>query len=112
MGLLDGLVGGAIGAELVTVVNGFLEKQGGMQGLVSKFEQQGLGDTVKSWIGSGSNLPVTADQIHKVLGAEGITHFAEKLGIPTTQVADKLAQFLPQTVDTLTPEGTLPPAKG
>jgi len=101
IGLLDGLVGGAIDAELVTVVNGFLEKQGGMQGLVSKFEQQGLGDTVKSWIGSGSNLPVTADQIHKVLGAEGIKHFA-----------DKLAQFLPQAVDTMTPEGTLPPAKG
>ena len=47
IGLLDGLLGGAIGAEMATVVNGLIEKQGSISGIVSQFEQQGLGDTVR-----------------------------------------------------------------
>jgi hypothetical protein len=35
MGLLDGLLGGAVGAEMVTVVNGLIEKHGGVQGGVA-----------------------------------------------------------------------------
>ena len=48
MGLLDGLLGGVIGAEMVTVVNGLIEKHGGVQGIVAQFEQQGFGATVRS----------------------------------------------------------------
>lgn len=33
MGLLDGLIGGMVGAEMVTVVNGLIEKHGGIQGV-------------------------------------------------------------------------------
>jgi uncharacterized protein YidB (DUF937 family) len=51
MGLLDGLMGGVVGAEMVSVVNGLIEKHGGVQGIVSQLEQQGLGSTVKSWVG-------------------------------------------------------------
>ena len=48
MGLLDGLLGGAVGAEMVTVVNGLIEKHGGVQGIIAQLEQQGLGGTVRS----------------------------------------------------------------
>jgi uncharacterized protein YidB (DUF937 family) len=65
MGLLDGLIGGAIGAEMVTVVNGLIEKHGGVQGLVKQFEQQGLGATVRSWVGPGANEPISPDQVHR-----------------------------------------------
>ena len=34
------------------------------------FHDQGLGGVVASWIGTGPNQPVTADQISKVLGPE------------------------------------------
>ena len=46
MGMLDGLLGGAVGAEMATVVNGLIEKHGGVQGIVAQLEQQGLGGTV------------------------------------------------------------------
>jgi uncharacterized protein YidB (DUF937 family) len=52
MGLLDGLIGGAIGAKMATVVNALIEKHGGVQGLVKRFEQQGLGATMRSWVGT------------------------------------------------------------
>ena len=55
MGLLDGILGGVVGGEMVSVVNGLIEKHGGVQGIVKQFEQQGLGETVKSWVGTGAN---------------------------------------------------------
>jgi hypothetical protein len=48
MGLLDGLLGGIIGGGMVTVVNQILDKHGGLQGVVSEFERNGLGPTVQS----------------------------------------------------------------
>ena len=47
MSLLDGLLGGVVGGEMATVVNGFIERHGGVQGIVAQMEQQGLGNTVK-----------------------------------------------------------------
>src|SRR3984957_15102238 len=69
MSLLDGLLGGVVGGEMATVVNGFIEHHGGAQGIVAQMEQQGLGNTVKSWVGPGANLPISPDQVHAVFGA-------------------------------------------
>jgi uncharacterized protein YidB (DUF937 family) len=108
MGLLDGLVGGAIGAEMVTVVNGLIEKHGGVQGLVKQFEQQGLGATVRSWVGTGPNQAITPDQVHQAVGGDTINSLAAKFGLSSNELAQKLASVLPQAVDHLTPGGTLP----
>lgn len=43
MGLLDGVLGGVVGAAMVNVVNGLIEKHGGVQGIVKEFETKGLG---------------------------------------------------------------------
>ena len=43
MGFLDGLLGGLVGGEMATVVNGLIEKHGGVQGIVNQLQQQGLG---------------------------------------------------------------------
>ena len=108
MGLLDGLIGGAIGAEMATVVNGLIEKHGGVQGLVRQFEQQGLGATVRSWVGTDSNQPISPDQIHQALGADTIKDLAAKFGLTSDELTKKLASVLPQAVDNLTPDGVLP----
>ena len=110
MGLLDGILGGVVGAGMVSVVNSILEKHGGVQGVVDQFEKQGLGATVKSWVGTGANLPVTADQIHHVLGADALKQLAAKAGISIDEISQKLAQVLPQAVDKLTPAGVVPKA--
>ncbi len=106
MGLLDGLIGGAVGAEMVTVVNGLIEKHGGVKGLVAQVQQQGLGPTIQSWVGNGENLPITPEQIHKALGSDTVQQLAAKLGIPPDQLAAKLSEILPQAVDKMTPNGT------
>ena len=70
MGMLDGLLGGIVGAGMVSVVNNIIEKHGGLQGVVSEFERNGLGGTVKSWVGTGTNLPISTEQVHQVLGVK------------------------------------------
>ena len=70
MGMLDGLLGGIVGAGMVSVVNSVIEKHGGLQGVVSEFEKNGLGATVKSWVGTGPNHAISPDEVHKALGPD------------------------------------------
>jgi uncharacterized protein YidB (DUF937 family) len=108
MGIFDGILGGVIGAGATTLLNGFIEKQGGLQNIVSQFEKNGFGDTMKSWISQGQNLPITTDQIHQALGSDTVKDLATKLGLPADKLADLLAQYLPQAIDKVTPDGKLP----
>ena len=108
MGLFDGILGGIVGAEMVTVVNGLIEKHGGVQGIMNQFEQQGLGPTVKSWVSTGSNQPVTPEQVHQALGADTIRDLAAKTGLSTSDLLNKLSAILPQAIDKLTPNGAVP----
>lgn len=119
MGLLDqviGAVGGKSGqsagtdsALLNTVMQLVTNPQtGGLAGLVQTFQKGGLTNIVNSWVSTGKNLPVSADQIRSVLGGEQIQNLASKLGISADQVSGQLAGLLPQVVDKLTPNGKLP----
>ena len=108
MGFLDGVLGGAVGAEMLTVVNGLIEKHGGVQGIVSQLEQKGLGATVQSWVSAGPNQPISAEQIHQVFGPDTIRELAGKVGLSPQDLAAKLAAALPKAVDSLTPKGAPP----
>jgi uncharacterized protein YidB (DUF937 family) len=105
MGMFDGLLGGVVGAEMATVVNGLIEKHGGIQGIVSQLEQQGLGATVRSWVGTGANQPISPDQVHQAFGSDTVKQLAAKAGMTPEDLAAKLSQLLPQAIDKLTPGG-------
>ncbi|WP_036255942.1 YidB family protein, partial [Methylocapsa acidiphila] len=108
MGLLDGLLGGTVGAALVTAANELIEKQGGIEGLVKQFQEKGLAGTIQSWISTGDNLPIAPEQLQSVLGSDLVKNLAAKVGIPPEELAKKLSELLPTAVDKLTPEGKLP----
>jgi uncharacterized protein YidB (DUF937 family) len=108
MGLFDGVLGGIVGAGMVTVVNGIIEKHGGLQGVVSEFENKGLGATVQSWVGTGPNQAITPDQVHTALGPDLLRQLSEKSGLSVEDLKQKLAQILPQAIDHLTPDGRIP----
>ena len=109
MGLFDGILGGVIGGTMAPIVNRLLEEHGGVQGIVGELRSKGLGDTVQSWINPGPNQPVSASQLHQALGPDTIAQLAAKLGVSPDVLAGKLAEVLPQAVDTLTPGGVVPP---
>jgi uncharacterized protein YidB (DUF937 family) len=108
MGMFDGVLGGVVGAEMATVVNNLIQKHGGVQGIVAQMQQQGLGATVKSWMGDGANQPISPDQVHHAFGVDTIKELAAKAGLSPDVLAGKLAQVLPQAIDHLTPAGTAP----
>ncbi|WP_079417376.1 YidB family protein [Thiomonas intermedia] len=102
--------GGAGDNPMLQAVMGLMNDSGGLSGLLSKFQQGGLGDLVQSWVGTGANLPISAEQIQQVLGSGALGDMASKLGIQPEQVAGALSQSLPQAVDAMTPNGQVPAA--
>ena len=119
MGLLDDLVskasaalGGADGTPhpMLTHVSDLIRNNpfGGLGGLVQAFHDKGLGPVVSSWISTGTNLPITGQQISQVLGGAKLQELAAKAGIPADKVQEGLATLLPQVIDKLTPHGQLP----
>ncbi len=120
MGLLDGLAGSLLGGGegggmqpqlLAAAAQMFLgQGGGGLQGLLSMFQQKGLGDVAQSWVSTGANLPISAEQIMGVLGHGNIQQLASQSGLSVEDVGRQLAQHLPGLVDKITPEGQLPGA--
>ena len=108
MGMFDGLLGGIVGAGMVSVVNGILERHGGLQGVISEFESKGLGPTIQSWVGTGPNQPISPDQVHQALGPDLLQQLSAKSGLSVQELVQKLSQVLPQAVDRMTPGGTVP----
>jgi uncharacterized protein YidB (DUF937 family) len=81
---------------------------GGLSGMLQSFQDKGLGGLVSSWVGTGQNLPISADQIQHVLGSEQVKELAAKAGISPDIASNALTQLLPTLVDKLTPTGELP----
>jgi uncharacterized protein YidB (DUF937 family) len=116
MGLLDNLegqaLGGTAGGNSNPLVSGLLQmiqnQPGGLQGLVQNFRDKGLGGLVSSWVSTGQNLPISADQIHQGLGSDAVKALAAKAGISPDLAGGAIAQLLPTIVDKLTPSGQVP----
>ena len=106
-GILKSLQGGG-GGDLMGGLQALLGKAGGLQGLLAQLQQSGLDDQVKSWIGSGENKQVSAQQIQQALGDDELEVVAEKAGVSKEEAASGIADKLPQLVDKLSPDGKLP----
>nr|WP_311526522.1 YidB family protein [uncultured Ralstonia sp.] len=109
-GLLGGLLGGGAGGS----GNADQAAAGGLGPLQQILEQAGLGEQVKSWIGNGQNLPVSGEQITQALSGTGaleeVSKLAANFGINEGDLANQLAEGLPEAVNHLTPQGTVPAA--
>lgn len=105
LGALGGGQGGSSSGNLLQLAAGFLQQQGGIDGLLQKFNAAGLGNVAQSWVAKGPNQPVSGDQIAKVFGDGQIQGLAQQAGLQPAQVSGGLAQLLPGLVDQLTPDG-------
>jgi uncharacterized protein YidB (DUF937 family) len=96
-------------SEIVSAIMNLIGGQsGGLNGLISQFNSKGLGDVVSSWVGTGKNLPITADQIQKALGDDTINSLTAKLGMDKNALTDQLSKLFPKVMDKLTPQGKVP----
>lgn len=125
MGLLDSLIGaatqGGSGGQghgsasantggidpqmLMGLVSALLNSSGGVSGLLAKLQAGGLGEAAQSWVGTGTNQPVSADQLGSALGPDLMGMVARQLGGNNEQASGALADLLPGLIDKLTPQG-------
>jgi len=92
------LAGGAAGSVL----------SGGLNDLLKQFQQNGHGDAVDSWVGTGPNKSIAPKDLGQVLGSEQVNAVLAQTGMSREELLNALSQYLPQAVDRLTPHGRLP----
>jgi uncharacterized protein YidB (DUF937 family) len=98
---------GAMGA-LLPILAGFLAS-GGLSKIMGGLRANGLSAQADSWVGTGSNQPVSGRDVEQAMGQEQIQQIAQQLGVSESTAADAVAQALPEVVDKVSPEGKLPP---
>jgi uncharacterized protein YidB (DUF937 family) len=137
MGLLDGLIGDVLGSMLSgnqgqgplgSVLSGLgiggnqtrsgnlllqlalsmLQQHGGLEGILGKFRDGGLSQQADSWVSTGQNMNISAEQLQQVFGSSTISDLASRLGISEQQAGSEMAQILPEVINRLTPEGQVP----
>ena len=112
MTLFDSIAGAVLGKVMGVEQGGMAQvamemfnQNGGLNGILDKFKQGGLGDVAASWVGKGENLSISADQISSVLGNGQIAEMAAKFGITPEMLSSQIAQHLPSVIDKMTPNG-------
>ncbi len=90
--------GGGNQNALGAVMNMVNNHPGGLPGLVSAFEQNGLGGAMSSWVSNGPNQAVSGQQVQGVMGTN----------VPPEMASGIVAQVLPGIINHLTPNGQVP----
>lgn len=124
MSLLNSILGGLMGGQaqqspvagiLSSLLSGGAQgapgAQGGgaagLMGLINRFQQAGLGNVAQSWVGTGQNQPVTPQQLQQTFGQQQVDQWAQQANMQPHDLLSQLAQFLPQAVDRMTPQGSV-----
>jgi uncharacterized protein YidB (DUF937 family) len=115
MGLID-MLGSALGRApksgdpimdaLLPMLNG-KGTVDGLGGLLGRFTGAGLGAKVNSWVGTGENEPLGADEVEQALGADEVGRIAREAGVSPAAATSGLASMIPGFVDQMSPGGTL-----
>jgi uncharacterized protein YidB (DUF937 family) len=138
MGLLDGLIGNVLGSMLggnqgqvqdplgsvlgrlggsnqpqsgnllLQLALSMLQQNGGLEGILGKFREGGLSQQADSWVGTGQNMNISADQLQQIFGSSTVSDLASRLGMSEQQAGSEMAQLLPEVINRLTPEGQVP----
>jgi uncharacterized protein YidB (DUF937 family) len=108
MGLLDqigGMPGGQAGkAEQLQAIMTWIEQQGGIEGILEKFRNGGLGEILESWLSQQSNMLVNSEQIASVFGLPALQDLGTKLGVDSQTASSLIAEYLPKIIAGLSPQ--------
>ena len=82
---------------------------GGLGGLLDRLKEAGHGNTADSWVGTGQNQPIDANDLGRALGPAVVREIAQRTGMDEQELLKQLSTALPGVVDKLTPGGQVPP---
>lgn len=112
MGGLGGLLGGLMGGGAAGGMGG----GGGLGGLLGgglgeldqRFRQNGRGQAMDSWVGTGPNQDIEPHDLEAALGPDVLDDLTEATGLSRQEILQRLSRELPRAVDQYTPQGRLP----
>jgi len=99
LGNLGGLLRGATPGSVLS---------GGLGDLIERFRQNGQGHAADSWVSTGPNQPIRADQLEQALGPDVLNTLSQHTGLSRDDLLSRLSRELPDAVDKFTPQGRLP----
>ena len=103
--------GGGLGDILGQVLGGGAASGGaggGLGGLLEQMQKAGFADQAKSWVGTGQNMPISADAMREIFGKDGLEEIARRTELTPQEASEGLSQLLPAVVDRVTPGGHEP----
>ena len=93
---------------LLPIVLTFIQKNGGLSGVLGKFSNNGLQNKVQSWVNVDTNNDgIDADDIARLFDHQDIENICQKTGASRLEVYQGIAELLPKVMDDLTPQGDL-----
>lgn len=108
-GMLSGGLGGLTGMlSQVSGGNAGSAVSDGLQHLMDRFRQNGLGEKIESWVSTSPNKPISPGEMEQGLGSDMVNWLTKETGMPKDQLLGGLAKYLPEAVDKLTPHGKVP----
>lgn len=113
MGLFDSVAGTMMNkvmgdkGPLAKLAMELFQQYGGLPGILQTLKNGGLSEQVDSWVGKGANMSVNAQQIGSALGSSVLAGMAAKLNMTTDELSGKIAEYLPDVVNQLTPNGVV-----
>ena len=93
---------------LLPVVLAYIQKNGGLSGVLSKFSNNGMGNKAQSWVNiDADNDGIDAGDIQRLFGEQEIQAACAQTGASESEVCQGIAELLPKVVNDLTPQGDL-----
>lgn len=91
---------------LLPVVLAYIQSNGGLSGVLAKFQGNGLENKAQSWVGIDTdNDGLDAQDILGLFGQDKVNEVCQQTGASQTEVCQGIAELLPQVVNDLTPHG-------
>lgn len=97
--------------QAIQLFSQLVQQNGGIGSVLGQLQSGALASVVQSWIGNGSNASVDASQIQNAFGGS-LGQAAASMGLDSGQASQLLAQYLPQIVNAITPNGSAADADG
>ena len=118
MSLMENLIGSCISTiegnnqnqsnNILASVMQLVQEHGGVNEVINKFSNNGLAQQAQSWLSNGPNQTITAEHIQQVFGSNAVQNIASQLGMNTNSAGTAIAQVLPDLINKLSPNGSLP----
>lgn len=100
--------GGALLVLLLPLAMQWVQRNGGLGGVLQRFQRKGYSQQAASWVSTGPNEALEPQAVNEVVGTDELSRLSQQLGVSQDEVSSGMAQILPEMVNRLTPQGGVP----